>query len=108
MVLARQVVDAGGGVEVADQLPARGLVLAVTVPVEQVRRARQRRGGPVAVVRASIPVDQNTGALAPFGRTGGFVWYNRILDGDAFWVATPGFDHCTAADITCVMQKNVS
>ncbi|WP_307795491.1 Tat pathway signal protein [Actinacidiphila acididurans] len=58
--------------------------------------------------RASIPLDQNTGALAPFGRTGGFVWYNRMLAGDAFWVATPGFDHCTAADTTCVMQENVS
>ncbi|MBY8877306.1 Tat pathway signal protein [Streptomyces sp. PLK6-54] len=58
--------------------------------------------------RASIPLDQNSGALAPFGRTGGFVWYNRMLDGDAFWVATPGFDHCTAADTTCVMQKNAT
>lgn len=58
--------------------------------------------------RASIPLDQNTGALAPFGRTGGFVWYNRMLAGDAFWVSTPGFDHCTAAETTCVMQKTVS
>jgi len=29
--------------------------------------------------RASIPNDQNSGALAPFGRTGGFVPYNRML-----------------------------
>jgi hypothetical protein len=58
--------------------------------------------------RASIPLDQNTGALAPFGRTGGFVWYNRMLAGDPFWVATPGFDHCTASDTACTMQKNAS
>jgi hypothetical protein len=56
--------------------------------------------------RASIPLSQNTEALAPFGRTGGFVWYNRMLRGDAFWVATPGFDHCTASDTKCVMEQN--
>lgn len=54
--------------------------------------------------RASIPNDQNTGALAPFGRTGGFVPYNRMLDKDPFWLATPGFDHCTTADTTCTYQ----
>lgn len=58
--------------------------------------------------RASIPKLQNTGAMAPFGRTGGFVRYNRMLEGDPFWVATPGFDHCTATDTTCVMQKNTT
>ncbi|MEY9889938.1 hypothetical protein ABIA35_000026 [Catenulispora sp. MAP12-49] len=55
--------------------------------------------------RASIPNDQNTGALAPFGRTGGFVPYNRMLDKDPFWLATPGFDHCTTADTTCTYQQ---
>ncbi|MFC1431414.1 Tat pathway signal protein [Streptacidiphilus sp. N1-3] len=58
--------------------------------------------------RASIPLDQNTGALAPFGRTGGFVWYNRMLEGDAFWLATPGFDHCTATDTSCTMVSGAS
>ncbi|MQY39152.1 hypothetical protein SRB17_71740 [Streptomyces sp. RB17] len=55
--------------------------------------------------RASIPLAQNTGALAPFGRTGGFVPYNRMLDDDPFWLATPGFDHCTASDVTCTWQR---
>ncbi|MFG3292860.1 Tat pathway signal protein [Streptomyces sp. NPDC048179] len=55
--------------------------------------------------RASIPLAQNTGALAPFGRTGGFVWYNRMLGDDPFWLATPGFDHCTSADVTCTFQR---
>ncbi|MER6080928.1 Tat pathway signal protein [Streptomyces sp. NPDC001833] len=56
--------------------------------------------------RASIPLAQNTGALAPFGRTGGFVWYNRMLGDDPFWLATPGFDHCTSADTTCTFQRS--
>ncbi|MCX4406436.1 Tat pathway signal protein [Streptomyces sp. NBC_01764] len=55
--------------------------------------------------RASIPLGQNTGALAPFGRTGGFVWYNRMLGDDPFWLATPGFDHCTSADTSCTFQR---
>ncbi|MEU4931025.1 Tat pathway signal protein [Streptomyces yokosukanensis] len=55
--------------------------------------------------RASIPLAQNTGALAPFGRTGGFVPYNRMLDNEPFWLATPGFDHCTASDTTCTFQR---
>ena len=55
--------------------------------------------------RASIPLAQNTGALAPFGRTGGFVWYNRMLGNDPFWLATPGFDHCTSTDTTCTFQR---
>ncbi|MFD5521529.1 Tat pathway signal protein [Streptomyces sp. NPDC127066] len=55
--------------------------------------------------RASIPLSQNTGAMAPFGRTGGFVWYNRMLGDDPFWLATPGFDHCTAADTTCTFKR---
>ncbi|MFJ8728652.1 Tat pathway signal protein [Streptomyces bauhiniae] len=55
--------------------------------------------------RASIPTSQNTGALAPFGRTGGFVPYNRMLDRDAFYVGTPGFDHCTSASTTCAFRR---
>ncbi|ELP62567.1 Tat pathway signal protein [Streptomyces turgidiscabies] len=55
--------------------------------------------------RAGIPLGQNTGAMAPFGRTGGFVWYNRMLGDDPFWLATPGFDHCTSADTTCTFQR---
>ncbi|MBX7554936.1 hypothetical protein ABZX95_41530 [Streptomyces sp. NPDC004232] len=47
----------------------------------------------------------NTGAMAPFGRTGGFVPYNRMLDNESFWLATPGFDHCTASDTTCTFQR---
>ncbi|MGW7007884.1 golvesin C-terminal-like domain-containing protein [Streptomyces sp. NPDC054933] len=58
--------------------------------------------------RASIPLAQNTGALAPFGRTGGFVPYNRMLDEDAFWLATPGFDHCTESDTSCTFRRTNS
>lgn len=55
--------------------------------------------------RASIPKWQNTGALADFGKSGGFVWTNRMLDRDQFWVSTPGFDHCSVTQDECSFRR---
>ncbi|MGI5171093.1 hypothetical protein ACQEU3_42750 [Spirillospora sp. CA-253888] len=47
----------------------------------------------------------NSGSMAPF--SGGFSQKYRMLDKDAYWVSTPGFEHCnaTAATVQCTVPK---
>lgn len=56
--------------------------------------------------RASIPLDQNTGAMAPFGRNGGFVPSKRLLDNEPFWLGLSGFEHCVYNADSCTFRPS--
>lgn len=50
--------------------------------------------------RATIALDQNTGAFHTFPAP---AW--RMLDNDALYLSNPGFEHCTTTSSTCAWKK---